>query len=135
MSSGRKTCLLLGALALLLPATASSQAQPPAKAKPEKPTGVTRLRIEVTAGEKGQPVENASVYVKFVQERSLAKNKKFEMNVKTNHEGFAKVPEIPRGKLLIQVVAEGWKPFGRWYEVQEEEQTIKIRLEKPPRWY
>ncbi len=135
MSFGRKTRLVLGALALLLPTTAFGQAQPPAKTKPEKPTGITRLRIEVTAGEKGKAVENASVYVKFVQGRTLAKDKKFEMNVKTNREGVAKVPEIPRGKLLIQVVAEGWKPFGRWYDVEEEEQTIKIRLEKPPRWY
>ncbi len=105
------------------------------RGKPDKPAGVTKLRIEVTAGEKNQAVENASVYVKFVQERTLAKDKKFEMNLKTNRDGVAKVPEIPKGKVLIQVIAEGWKPFGRWYDIAEDEPTIKIRLEKPPRWY
>ncbi len=116
----------------LLP-SAFPQANPPAGSKVEKPSGSTKLRIEVTGGD--HPVENASVYVKYVHERALAKDKKIEMNVKTNRDGVAKVPEIPRGKVLVQVVAEGWKPFGRWYDLDQEEQTIKIRLEKPPRWY
>ena len=127
--------LLVAALVLLLPATSLAQSNAKPKGKPEKPAGVTKLRIEVTAGEKDQAVESASVYVKFVQGRTLAKDKKFEMNVKTNRDGVAKVPKIPKGKVLIQVIAEGWKPFGRWYDVEEDEQTIKIHLEKPPRWY
>jgi len=126
---------MIAAFALLLPAVVSSQAKPEAKAKPQKPSGTTKLRVEVTGGEKNQPVESASVYVKFAQERMLAKDKKFEMNLKTNREGVVKVPEVPRGKILIQVVVEGWKPFGRWYDVEEEDQTVKIHLEKPPRWY
>jgi hypothetical protein len=127
--------VFLSALALLLPPAILPQSKPEAKAKPEKPSGTTKLRIEVTGGEKNQPVESASVYVKFVQERTLAKDKKFELNLKTNREGVVKVPEVPRGKILIQVVAEGWKPFGRWYQIEEEEQAIKIHLEKPPHWY
>lgn len=126
---------ILAAMALLPSAVASGQSKPEAKPKQQKPTGVTRLRIEVTGGEKNDPVENASIYVKYVQEHTLARDKKFEMNFKTNRDGVAKVPEVPRGKVLIQVVAEGWKPFGRWYDTDEEEQTIKIHLEKPPRWY
>lgn len=127
--------VILLVLALFLPAASLSQSTPPAKGKAEKPNGTTKLRIEVTGGEKNGPVENASVYVKYVQERTLAKDKKIEMNVKTNRDGVAKVPEIPSGKVLIQVIAEGWKTFGRWYDLEGGEQTIKIRLEKPPRWY
>jgi hypothetical protein len=36
---------------------------------------------------------------------------------------------------LIQVVADGWKTYGRWYDITEAKQTIKVHLEKPPRWY
>ncbi len=124
--------LILCVSALLTTAAALGQSGQQPKSKPQKPT---RLRIEVTAGEKNQPVENASVYVKYLQERALAKDKKIEMNLKTNRDGVAKVPETPRGRVLVQVIAEGWKPFGRWYDLEEDEQTIKIRLEKPPRWY
>ena len=94
-----------------------------------------RLRIEVVGGEKDTPVENASVYVKYVEERKLRKDKKFELNVKTNREGVAHVPDAPLGKVLIQVIAEGWKSYGKWYEITDPRQVIKIKLEKPPRWY
>ncbi len=94
-----------------------------------------RLTIEVTGGENNVPVENASVYVKFVMARKLAKDKRYELNVKTNREGITHVPDAPLGKVLIQVIAEGWKTFGRWYEITEMKQMIQIHLEKPPRWY
>ena len=125
----------MAALALLLPTAAVVQADPQTKGKTEKQSGTTKLRIEVTAGEKNQPVENASVYVRYAQERKLAKDKKIEMNLKTNRDGIVRTPDIPRGKVLIQIIAEGWKTFGRWYDLEEGEQTIKIHLEKPPRWY
>lgn len=125
----------MAALALLLPIAAVVQADPQTKGKTEKQSGTTKLRIEVTAGEKNQPVENASVYVRYAQERKLAKDKKIEMNLKTNRDGIVRTPDIPRGKVLIQIIAEGWKTFGRWYDLEEGEQTIKIHLEKPPRWY
>jgi hypothetical protein len=125
--------LLLAFAFILLPATMSAQSgSKPAK---EKESGTTKLRIEVTAGEAGDVVEGASVYVRFETERKFAKDKKVEQNWKTNKEGVIKIPSVPRGKVLIQVIAPNWKTFGQWYELDQEEQTIKIRLQKPPRWY
>jgi hypothetical protein len=96
---------------------------------------VSRLTIEVSGGEKDAPVENASVYLKYVEERAIRKDKKIELNVKTNRDGAAHIPETPTGRVLIQVVADGWKTYGRWYDITEPKQTIKVHLEKPPRWY
>ena len=109
----------------------SPEAPPPPKAA--APTNV-RLTIEVSGGDKESPVENASVYLKYV-EVHLIKDKKFELNVKTNHDGTAHIPDAPVGKVLLQVVAEGWKPYGKTFEVTEPKQTIKVHLEKPPKWY
>lgn len=94
-----------------------------------------RVRIEVTGGDNDAPVENASVYLKYVEERKLRKDKKFELNVKTNRDGVAHIPDAPMGKVLVQVIAEGWKTYGKWIEITEPRQTIKVKLEKPPRWY
>jgi len=94
-----------------------------------------RVRIEVTGGDSDTPVENASVYLKYVEERKLRKDKKIELNVKTNREGVAHVPDAPMGKVLVQVIAEGWKTYGKWVEITEPRQVIKVKLEKPPRWY
>jgi len=102
------------------------QEQPPASAN--------KLTIEVTGGDENKPIENASVYVKTVEEH-LIKDKKFEVNVKTNMKGVAHVPDAPTGRLLIQVVADGWKTYGHWYDVTDLKQAIKIHLERPPKWY
>ena len=123
--------LALVTASLLCPQLLFSQSEK----KSGKDNGYTRVRVEVTAGEKDQPVENASVYVRYQQERLLARAKKIEMNVKTNRDGVAKLPNLPRGKILVQVVAPGWKTFGQWYELEKEEETIRIKLQKPPRWY
>lgn len=94
-----------------------------------------RVRIEVTGGDNDAPVENASVYLKYVEERKLRKDKRVELNVKTNRDGIAHVPDAPLGKVLIQVIAEGWKTYGKWFEITDPRQIIKVKLEKPPRWY
>jgi hypothetical protein len=94
----------------------------------------TKLRIVVTGNDK--PVSNASVYVKYNEPGGLFHREKLaEMNFKTNLDGSVKVPEIPRGKILIQVIAKGWHTYGKWYEVETESETIQIKLEPPPRWY
>jgi hypothetical protein len=95
----------------------------------------SKLTIVVTAGEEKKPVENASVYVRYVEERKIGKDKKIEMNLKTNQEGICHVPVIPPGKFLIQVIAEGWKTYGEYYDPTDAEQTINITLARPPKWY
>ena len=119
----------------LLACPALVTAQQSGKGKPEQPAApANKLTVEVTGGDENKPVENASVYLKTVEEH-LIKDKKFEVNVKTNQKGLAHVPDAPTGKVLIQVVAEGWKTYGQWYEVADLKQVIKIHLERPPKWY
>jgi hypothetical protein len=132
--------LLLGAcLSICLSGSLfAQQAQNSPEQKKDKtpPPGViSRLRIEVTGGEANKPVENASVYVKTVEEHSVLKDKKTELNVKTNQQGVAHVPEPPLGRVLIQIVVPGWKTFGKWYDITDPNQTIKIHLDRPPQWY
>ena len=118
---------------------AAAQNSPAPASKPQTPPPTsdaqTRITIEVTGGEKGVPVENASVYVKFIEEHAIKKDKKLEMNVKTSRDGIAHVPNAPMGRILVQVVAEGWKTYGRWLDLTDPKQTIKVRLERPPKWY
>jgi len=114
----------------------TAQDNPPGDSSaPAKNAQLNRIRIEVVGGDTDAPVENASVYLKYVEERKLRKDKKVQLNVKTNREGVAHVPDAPMGKVLVQVIAEGWKTYGKWIEITEPRQTIKVKLEKPPRWY
>jgi hypothetical protein len=123
---------MLGAQAM---AAGASNAQDIPKGQTQRSLPNTRVTIEVTGGDKDSPIENASVYLKYVEERKIAKNKQFELNVKTNREGIAHIPDAPLGRVLIQIVAEGWKTFGRWYDITGTKEPIKIHLDRPPKWY
>jgi hypothetical protein len=133
----RQATLCITALALTATSLVCAQSEPSSPPKPQtsKTEQFARVTIEVSGGEKATPVENASVYLKYVEEHKIKKDKKLEMNVKTNREGLAHIPDAPMGRVLIQIVAEGWRSYGRWYDITEPKQIIKINLEKPPRWY
>ena len=102
--------------------------------KPADPT-TTKLRIHVVNPD-AKPVSNAAIYVRFPVAGGLFhKEKLSELSLKTNEDGSVKVPDIPRGKILIQVIAKGWKTFGKWYEIDSEAMTVEIKLEPPAHWY
>jgi len=129
-------CLVLAAtIVSTWPPWAQSTQTEGSKAEPPQSEQMSRVTIEVFGGEKDAPVENASIYLKYVEERKVKKDRKVELNVKTNRDGTAHIPAAPMGRVLIQIVADGWKTYGRWYDITDAKQTIKVRLEKPPRWY
>jgi hypothetical protein len=129
-------CYLLVLLALPLVFSVALRAQS-GKDDPKpatKPSGTAMLRIELTGGEAKTPIVDASVYLKFTEGKVL-RDKQVEFNLKTNQNGVARSPEIPKGRVLIQIVAPGWKTFGQYYDVNRDEQTIQINLERPnTRW-
>jgi hypothetical protein len=134
MKVSRRVATTALALALLVPMMIGAQEQTPPANKTQLEQ-LSRITIEVSGGEKSTPIENASVYIKYVEERKIKSNKTVELNVKTNRDGTAHVPDAPLGRALVQVVADGWKTYGRWYDVTEAKQTIKIHLDRPPKWY
>ena len=68
---------------------------------------LTRLQLKVTNLD-GKPVDRASVVINFVKGRSAVKLGKKMMThweVRTNQEGLVKIPQIPQGEILVQVIA------------------------------
>jgi hypothetical protein len=98
---------------------------------------MTTLTISVrTPGDR--PVEGASVIVKFVKGRDAAKfGKKIrkEWEMRTNQEGLVKIPPIPQGTILVQIIAKDYQTFGQNFDVDEEEKTIDIKLNPPQPQY
>jgi hypothetical protein len=123
-------------LILLIVAVANGQDKNgDTRAKADSGAKDVRLTIVVTGGEDKKPIDSASVYVRYVKEHKLGKDKKIEMNLKTNQSGICHVPVIPPGKFVVQVIAEGWKTYGEYYDINQTEQTINITLVRPPKWY
>ena len=99
---------------------------------------MTTLSIEVKSAESGKPVERASIVVKFVSGRDklkLYRKIRTSWETRTNEGGVAKLPPIPQGKILVQVIAKGFQTFGQTYDVAEEEKTIEIKVNPPQPQY
>ena len=120
------------------PDSSAAQDQSDTKAQRDQGSsrpGTTKLRIRVTTKD-GKPVGNASVYVRYYASGGFLRHDKLaELDLKTNLDGSVKVPEIPQGKILIQVIAKGWHTYGKWFDVEKGEETITIHLKPPPHWY
>ena len=94
-----------------------------------------RLEVTITAEESGDPVTNATVYLKYEEKRFLRKDKKIEFTSKTNDDGKAVFPLVPEGRVLVQIVAKGWKTYGKYYELEGPKQTLEVKLQPARRWY
>jgi hypothetical protein len=98
---------------------------------------MTKIAI-VLKNQSGKPVEHASVVVRFVQGHSivkLGKSIKTTFELRSNQEGEARIPSIPQGKILVQVIAKGYQTFGQTFDISEEEKTLEITLNPPQQQY
>ena len=98
---------------------------------------MTTLTVEVKTPS-GNPVDRASVIVKFVKGRAKAKlGKKIlkTWETRTNQEGLAKIPPIPQGTIQVQVIAKGYQTFGQIFEIDEEQKTVQVKLNPPQDQY
>ena len=136
LSSARTLLRIVSFLILLIAVSVSAQDKSAdSNAKTDSGLKDVRLTIVVTGGDEKKPVDSASVYVRYVEEHKRGKDKKIEMNLKTNQSGVCHVPVIPPGNFLVQVIADGWKTYGEYYDINQTEQTINITLVRPPKWY
>ena len=99
---------------------------------------LTRLQIHIT-NERGKPVDRASVIVKFVSGRPLKtlglKKARLSWELKSSQEGMAKIPGIPKGKILIQINARNYQTFGDTFDIDEDERVVDIVLKEPQSQY
>jgi hypothetical protein len=129
MTRSREAATTLAVLAALL--LGAVGAGSPVAADDEE----VRLEITLTAEKTGDPIPNASVYLKYQEKRFLRKDKKVEFSSKTNDEGKAVFPPVPEGRVLVQIVAKGWKSYGKFYEIEGPKQSLEIKLQPVTRWY
>jgi hypothetical protein len=97
----------------------------------------TKLTIHVT-NDIDRPLDRASVIVRFVEGRAylkLGKKIRETYELRTNQEGEAQIPEIPQGKIMIQVIAKGYQTFGQTFDINEEERTVDVKLNLPQPQY
>lgn len=113
---------LLGVGAAQSPPTGSpaENAPPAAGEKPAKKT--TKLHLVVKGGEDSKPVAGAQVDITSQDEGA-----DFSTEIHTGPDGIADIV-VPRGKVLIQVIAAHFAVGGASQNLQSEKQTVEIKL-------
>src|ERR1044072_4643585 len=49
-------------------------------------------------------------------------------DLKSTQEGMAKIPPIPKGKILIQIIAKNYQTYGETYDIDDDERQVDIVL-------
>lgn len=94
---------------------------------------VSRLEVIVLRAYNGKPVRNASVVLHPVGKNG--KQTKGGMELKTDAEGKASLDIVPYGKLRIQAIAPGLQTYGDDIEINQPEQQITIKMNRPQEQY
>ncbi len=95
---------------------------------------MSKVTVHVVSAETGKPIDRANVVIKLESSRSpLRLYRKMVTNweTSTNQEGNVTLPEVPQGKIRVQVIAKNYQTFGDILPVDQEVQTLEIKL-KPP---
>lgn len=115
---------LLAAISLLFavsPAWAGDQEQ------------VAKIEVLVVRAYNGKPVRNAAVVLHSVGKDG--KQTKGGMELKTDADGKASLDIVPYGKLRIQAIAPGLQTYGGDIEINQPEQQITIKMNRPQEQY
>ena len=97
-----------------------------------------KLTVHVVSADTGKPVERAAVVVRFVKGRQPMKFYKKMLTTwetQTNQDGNTTLPTIPQGEVRIQVIAKNYQTFGEVVDVNQEKQTVEIKLNPPQAQY
>lgn len=94
--------------------------------KPQHKTAL--VTVTVVRESNGKPVKNAEIVLHPVVD---GKQKEEGLELKTHDDGKAESTGIPYGTIRLQVIAQGFRTYGQDYEIDQPNQAITIKLQKP----
>lgn len=98
--------------------------------KYKAPPPVSRIEVTILRDSDSKPVENAAVVF------TLEQGEKGNMELKTNEDGKAVIDVLPTGsKVVMQVIAKGYKTYGGEYTIDKSALAIGVRLRRPGQQY
>jgi len=114
---------VLLAIAISLPMIASDK----------KDEGTAAVSFVVLKEDSGKPIRNAAVILHPVNQKGKQAKTGFEL--KSDNDGQTHFDGIPYGTWRVQVIAPGFQTFGDDYTINQNEQSITIRMQRPKDQY
>lgn len=114
----------IAGIALTLVGVVNVRAEPE-EAEMHAAGGSAQLGVKVIAGSPPKPVSGATVSVAL-----KGRDDEFDQEKKTNAGGTVVIKKVPKGKVVIQVTAEGWATSGIEFDVRDDKSTATVTLKK-----
>ncbi len=122
--------LLLVAGLSIHPAAHASERR---KRKYKAPPPMAQVQVTVLRAEDSKPLQNVAV---VFHPKSEDGKDDGNMELKTNEEGKATLNIIPIGsKVMVQVIAPGYRTFGKEYDVPTDKNSFTVKLLPPDQQY
>ncbi len=103
------------------------------KRKYKAPPPMAQVVVTVVKNSDGKPLQNAAVIFHATSEGDKNEG---NMELKTNEQGEATLSIIPIGsKVLVQVIAPGYRTFGAEYDVPSDKKLISVKMVPPHEQY
>lgn len=97
--------------------------------KYKAPPPTSRVDVTILRRDDGKPIENAAVVFQLIGDKG-------NMELKTNEDGKTMIDVLPTGsKVLVQVIAKGFRTFGGEYTLDKPEMSIEVKLRRPGQQY
>lgn len=122
----------LGVLLLFLVPMAPSALAQRSPRKYKAPPATAHIVVSVVKASTGKPIHNAAViFHPMKKDKDLG-----NMELKTNEQGKATLDVVPIGTtVLLQVIAEGYRTYGKEYQIDGDSKTILVKMELPKNQY
>ena len=115
-----RTCVLAGAVALLLSGVC--------KGEEKQPIPAMSVNVVVKEADTGEAISQARLTLTF---KSGKLHRTISYGAKTNAQGRYRFTDIPKGTIRLFVTAERHQSYGKEIELEEDNQFIEVKLKKP----
>jgi hypothetical protein len=112
-----------GVLCLMFTTLSFSQEE----ARPPRKPELIELQLKIADKKDARPINDADVKVTWGQGEESG-----SVDGISNANGIARVKNVPRGRVVIRVIANGYKTVAPSFDLSKADQPLKIELEKVP---
>ena len=96
------------------------------------PPATATIKVTVLRSTNGKPIPSAAVVFHPME----GDKDKGALELKTDEDGKVTIDVIPIGDTVrLQVIAEGWKPFGDDYKIDSDSKPTVVKMKRPGEQY
>ncbi|HET7213190.1 MAG TPA: carboxypeptidase-like regulatory domain-containing protein [Terriglobia bacterium] len=93
---------------------------------------ITTVHVQVNDAKTGEPIYQARLTLRYRQQGGFMRRSQIiSYTAKTDKNGKSQFPVVPMGTITLMVTAPDHNTFGKEIDITQDNQLIKVELQKP----